>query len=75
MTTQPKQLTDDDFLRLHSQGVRGELIRGVLREKMPTGREHGKSLPNYRFFSDAWCGQKAAGTNYFRLRGLAGTRP
>ena len=49
MTTQPKQLTADDFLRLHSQGVRGELIRGVLRETMPTGREHGKIAAKLSF--------------------------
>ena len=35
-------LTADDLLRLSSQGVRGELIRGVLCETMPTGREHGQ---------------------------------
>ena len=36
-----KLLTADDLLRLYSQGVRGELIRGVLYETMPTGGEHG----------------------------------
>ena len=35
-------LTADDLLRLSSQGVRGELIRGVLCETMPTGMEHGE---------------------------------
>ena len=49
MTTQPKQLTADDFLRLHSQGVRGEVIRGVLRETMPAGREHGKIAAKLSF--------------------------
>ena len=49
MTTQPKQLTADDFLRLHSQGVRGELIRGVLHETMPAGREHGKIAAKLSF--------------------------
>ena len=44
MTTQPKLLTADDLLRLHSQGVRGELIRGVLYETMPTGWRHGGVL-------------------------------
>ena len=38
----PKLLTADDLLRLYSQGVRGELIRGVLRETMPTGEERGQ---------------------------------
>lgn len=42
LTTKPKLLTADDLLRLHSQGVRGELIRGVLIEKMPSGEEHGE---------------------------------
>ena len=44
MTTQPKLLTADDLLRLHSQGVGGELIRGVLYETMPTGWKHGGLL-------------------------------
>ncbi len=35
-------LTADDLLRLSSEGVRGELIRGALSETMPTGREHGQ---------------------------------
>ena len=34
-------LTADDLLRLYSQGVRGELIRGVLHETMPAGGRHG----------------------------------
>ena len=41
-TTQPKLLTAADLLRLHSEGVRGELIRGVLCETMATGEEHGE---------------------------------
>ena len=39
-------LTADDLLRLSSQGVRGELIRGVLRETMPTGHQHGRVVTN-----------------------------
>ena len=35
-------LTADDLLRLCADGVRGELIRGVLSKTMPTGREHGQ---------------------------------
>ena len=35
-------LTAADLLRLYSDGVRGELIRGVLCETVPTGIEHGK---------------------------------
>lgn len=42
----PRLLTADDLLRLSSQGVRGELIRGVLSETMPTGREHGQIVTN-----------------------------
>lgn len=34
-------LTADDLLRLHSEGVRGELVRGVLHETMSTGHRHG----------------------------------
>ncbi len=41
-TTETKLLTADDLLRLYSQGVRGELIRGVLCETMPSGQRHGK---------------------------------
>ena len=37
-----KLLTAGDLLRLYSRGVRGELIRGVLCETMPTGQEHGE---------------------------------
>ena len=44
MTTQPKLVTADDLLRLRSEGVRGELIRGVLHETMPTGWRHGDVL-------------------------------
>ena len=41
-TTHTKLLTADDLLRLDGRGVRGELIRGVLCEAMPTGQEHGE---------------------------------
>ncbi len=37
-----KLITADELLRLYSKGVRGELIRGVLSETMPTGTQHGK---------------------------------
>ena len=46
MTTTPmteaRLLTAEELLRLYSEGVRGELIRGVLCETMPTGQEHGE---------------------------------
>lgn len=45
-TTLTKLLTADDLLRLDSEGVRGELIRGVLYETMPTGQEHGEIVMN-----------------------------
>ena len=45
-TTLTKLLTADDLLRLYSEGVRGELIRGVLHETMPTGHEHGRIVTN-----------------------------
>lgn len=38
----PELLTADDLLRLHSRGVRGELIRGVLGGTVSTGHGHGK---------------------------------
>ena len=47
MTTQKtKLLTADDLLRLYSQGVRGELVRGELRETVASGREHGEIVVN-----------------------------
>ena len=45
-TTAQKLLTADDLLRLDSEGVRGELIRGVLHETMPAGYAHGKIVMN-----------------------------
>jgi len=39
-------LTAEELLRLSSQGVRGELIRGVLCETMPTGHQHGTIVTN-----------------------------
>ena len=34
-------LTADDLLALHGQGVKGELIKGVLQEKLAAGMRHG----------------------------------
>ena len=39
-------LTAGELLGLSSRGVRGELIRGVLHETMPTGQEHGEIVMN-----------------------------
>ena len=45
-TTGAKLLTAADLLRLYGEGVRGELIRGVLCETMATGIEHGRIVTN-----------------------------
>ena len=45
-TTETRLLTADDLLRLYSEGVRGELIRGVLCETMSTGQRHGRIVVN-----------------------------
>ena len=45
-TTETRLLTAADLLRLDSEGVRGELIRGVLCETMSTGELHGKIVTN-----------------------------
>ena len=39
-------LTADDLLRLSAEGVRGELVRGVLHETMAAGHRHGKIVVN-----------------------------
>ena len=39
-TAKNKLLTAEDLLRLSSQGVKGELIDGVLRETVPAGKRH-----------------------------------
>ncbi len=44
--TDTKRLTADDLLRLYSEGIRGELIRGKLCQTMPTGQEHGEIVVN-----------------------------
>ncbi len=45
-TIETRLLTADDLLRLYGEGVRGELIRGVLCETMPTGHRHGAIVMN-----------------------------
>ena len=45
-TTAAKLLTADDLLRLYGEGVRGELIMGVLHETVSTGLEHGEVVAN-----------------------------
>ena len=39
-------MTANDLLRLYGEGVRGELIRGVLCQTRPTGAEHGVIVVN-----------------------------
>ena len=46
-TTKRELLTAEDLLRLHSQGVKGELIRGVLAETVSAGLEHGEIAINF----------------------------
>ena len=41
-TQKNKLLTAEDLLRLHSKGVKGELIRGVLHENVSVGRIHAR---------------------------------
>ena len=45
--TPAKLLTADDLLRLHSEGVRGELIRGALYKTVAAGFEHGGIAINF----------------------------
>ena len=61
-TAKAKLLTADDLMRLSSQGVRGELIRGVLYETMPTGRQHGKVLGKLTIRMGAFIESRALGT-------------
>lgn len=44
--TDTKRLSANDLLRLYSEGIRGELIRGELCQTMPTGQEHGEIVVN-----------------------------
>ena len=45
-TPKTKLLTAADLLRLYSEGVRGELVRGELRETVASGIEHGEIVMN-----------------------------
>lgn len=63
MTTfDTKLLTAADLLRLCGEGVRGELIRGVLHETMPTGHEHGRVVINLAAELRHFAKQHRAGT-------------
>ena len=45
-TTETKLLTAEDLLRLHSDGMRGELVRGVFQPMAAAGRHHGEIAAN-----------------------------
>ena len=49
-----KPLSAADLLRLRGQGIRGELIRGVLHETMIMGQEHGKIIMKLGFLLNAF---------------------
>ena len=61
-TAKPQLLTADDLLRLDGQGVRGELIRGVLYETMPTGRQHGKIMAKLTIHLGSFVEQRRLGS-------------
>jgi Uma2 family endonuclease len=46
-TAKKKLLTANDLLALHSKGVKGELIRGVLCETVSTSGKHGEIVSNF----------------------------
>ena len=61
-TTEAKLLTADDLLRLDGEGVRGELIRGVLCETMATGQRHGQIVMDLAFELNAFIRPRRLGT-------------
>ena len=46
-TEKTKLLTADDLMELYGKGVKGELIRGVLIEKVPTFGKHGEVVTRF----------------------------
>lgn len=46
MSTSSRVITEDDLLRLSSDGNRYELVQGELRQMSPTGFEHGRCTGN-----------------------------
>ena len=58
----PKLLTAADLLRLAAEGVRGELIRGVLHETMIMGQRHGKIVMKLGFLLNAFIIPRKLGT-------------
>ena len=61
-TAKTKLLTADDLLRLDSEGVRGELIRGVLHETMPVGKIHSKVVAKLVYLLIAFVLPRRLGT-------------
>ena len=61
-TAKTKLLTADELLRLNSQGVRGELIRGVLHETMPVGKIHSKVVAKLVYLLMAFVLPRRLGT-------------
>ena len=60
--TTEKLLTAEDLHHLSSQGVRGELLRGVLCETMPAGIRHGKTVANLTILLGAFVKPHGMGT-------------
>ncbi len=61
-TTKRKLLTAEDLLELHSKGIKGELIRGVLAETVSTGVEHGKITAKFTIKIGIFVEPKKLGT-------------
>ena len=61
-TAGTRLLTAGDLLRLYGEGVRGELVRGVLCETMPAGHEHGRVVMNLGLLLGAWVKPRRLGT-------------
>lgn len=61
-TTKPDLLTADDLLRLSSEGVKGELIRGVFHETMSAGVNHGRIVVKLVLLMGAFVMPRRLGT-------------
>ena len=57
----PELMTADDLLRLHAEGVYGELIRGVFCETMPPGLDHAEIIANISFLLGQFIRKSRAG--------------
>ncbi len=72
-TTKRELLTAEDLLRVHSQGVKGELIMGVLCETVSATIEHGQIVMNIggelrAFVRPAGLGRIVGSDSGFRLQ-------